>query len=131
MDNAAAEMYSSQEAKRQWWKDWQDVDFELSCLVEKTEADYFRASSVKMVFDQGQGSQNNHDNSSLSNNGISSNLAEIFEAACTIADVTRESIVNGEFNVVTNLEKLTVVKLKAELEKYGFEKNRENKGIQC
>ena len=35
MDNAAAEMYSSQEAKRQWWKDWQDVDFEISCLVEK------------------------------------------------------------------------------------------------
>ena len=75
MDNAAAEMYSSQEAKRQWWKDWQDVDFELSCLVEKPEADYFRASSVKMVFDQGQGSHNNHDDSSLSNNGISSNLA--------------------------------------------------------
>ena len=39
MDNAAADMYSSQEAKRQWWKDRQDVDFELSCLVEKTEAD--------------------------------------------------------------------------------------------
>ena len=53
MDNAAAEMYSSQEAKRQWWKDQQDVDIELSCLVEKTEADYFRASSVKMVFNQG------------------------------------------------------------------------------
>ena len=35
MDNAAAEMYSGQEAKRQWWKDRQDVDFELSCLVEK------------------------------------------------------------------------------------------------
>ena len=30
MDNAAAEMYSSQEAKRQWWKDRQDIDFELS-----------------------------------------------------------------------------------------------------
>ena len=38
MDSAAAEMYSSQEAKRQWWKDRQDVDFELSCLVEKNEA---------------------------------------------------------------------------------------------
>ena len=75
MDNAAAEMYSSQETRRQWWKDRQDVDFELSCLVEKTEADYFRASSVKMVLDQGQGSQNNHDNSSLSNNGINKNLA--------------------------------------------------------
>ena len=70
-----------------------------------------------MVFDQGQGSQNNHDNYFLSNNGISSNLAEIFEAACTIADVTKESILNGEFNAVANLEKLTVVKLKAELEK--------------
>ena len=35
MDNAASEIYSSQEAKRQWWKDRQDVDFELSCLVEK------------------------------------------------------------------------------------------------
>ena len=84
-----------------------------------------------MVFDQGQGSQNNHDNSSLSNNGISSNLAERFEAACTMADVTKESIVNGEFNAVSKLEKLTVVKLKAELEKYGFEMKRENKGIQC
>ena len=30
MDNAAAEMYSSQEDKRQWWKYRQDVDFELS-----------------------------------------------------------------------------------------------------
>ena len=67
----------------------------------------------------------------MSNNGISSNLAERFEAACTIADVTKKSIVNGEFNAVANLEKLTVVKLKAELEKYGFEKKRENKGIQC
>ena len=131
MDITATDMYSIQESKCQWWKDRQDVDFELSCLVEKTEADYFRASSVKMVFDQGQGSQNNHDDSSLSNNGISSNLAEIFEAACTIADVTKESIVNGEFNAVANLENLTVVKLKAELEKYGFEKKRENKGIQC
>ena len=80
-----------------------------------------------MVFDQGQGSQNNHDDSSLSKNGISSNLAEIFEAACTIADVAKESIVNGELNAVANLEKLTVVKLKAELEEYGFEKKRENK----
>ena len=70
-----------------------------------------------MVFDQGQGSDNNHDDSSFYNNGISSNLAERFEVACTIADVTKESIVNGEFNVVANLEKLTVVKLKAELEK--------------
>ena len=35
INNAAAEMYSSQESKRQWWKDRQDVDFELSCLVEK------------------------------------------------------------------------------------------------
>ena len=89
MDSAAAEMYSSQEAKRQWWKHQQDNDFELSCLIEKTEDDHFRASSVKMVFDQGQGSQNNHDDSSLSNNGIISNLAEIFEEACTIADVQR------------------------------------------
>ena len=56
MDNAAAEMYSSQESQRQWWKDRQDVDFELSCLVEKNEADYFRGSSVMMVFGQGQGS---------------------------------------------------------------------------
>ena len=40
-----------------------------------------------MVFDQGQGSQNNRDDLSLSNNGISSNLAERFEVACTIADV--------------------------------------------
>ena len=70
-----------------------------------------------MVFDQGQGSQNNHGDSPLSNNGISSNLAEIFEADFTIADVTKESILNGEFNAVANLEKLTVVKLKAELEK--------------
>ena len=70
-----------------------------------------------MVFYQGQGSQNNHDDSSFSNNGIISNLAERFEAACTIADVIKESIVNGEFNEVANLEKLTVVKLKAELEK--------------
>ena len=70
-----------------------------------------------MVFDQVQEYQNNHDYSSFSNNGISSNLAEIFEAACTIADVTKESILNGEFNAVANLEKLTVVKLKAELEK--------------
>ena len=70
-----------------------------------------------MVLDQGQGSRNNHDDSSFSNNGISSNLAERFEVACTIADVTKESIVNGEFNVVANLEKITVVKLKAELEK--------------
>ena len=84
-----------------------------------------------MVFDQGQGSQNNHEDSSFYNNGISSNLAEIFEAACTTEDVTKESIVNGEFNTVSNLEKLTVVKLKAELEKYGFENNRESKGIQC
>ena len=53
----------------------------------------------------------------MSNNGISSNLAERFEAACTIADVTKESIVNGEFNAVANLEKLTVVELKEELEK--------------
>ena len=29
MDSAAAEMYSTQEDKRQWWKDRQDVDFEL------------------------------------------------------------------------------------------------------
>ena len=65
----------------------------------------------------------------MSNNGISSNLSEIFEAACTIADVTKESIVKGEFNAVANLEKLTVVKLKAELEKYGFEKKRESKGM--
>ena len=106
-------MYSSQEAKSQWWKDWQDVDLELSFLVEKTEADYSRASSVKMVFDQGQGSQNNRDDLSLSNNGISSNLAEIFDAACTIADVTKESIVNGKSNAVANLENLTIVKLKA------------------
>ena len=84
-----------------------------------------------MVIYQGQGSQNNHDDSSLSNNSISSNLAEGFEAACTIADVTKESIVNGEFNAVANLENLTIVKLKAELEKYGFEKKRESKGIQC
>ena len=84
-----------------------------------------------MVFDQGQGSQNNHNNQSLSNNGIRSNLAERFEAACTISDVTKESIVNGEFNAVANLENLTVVKLKAELEKYSFDKKRENKGIQC
>ena len=83
-----------------------------------------------MVFDQGQGSQNNHDDSSFSNNGISSNLLERFEAAFTIADVTKESIVNGEFNAVTNLENLTVIKLKAELEKYGFEKI-ESKGIKC
>ena len=114
MNNAAAEMYSCQEAKRQWWKDRKDVDFELSCIFEKTEADYFRASSVKMVFNKGQGSQNNHGDSSLSNNGIRSNLAERFESACTISDVTKESIVNGEFNAVANLENLTVVKLKAE-----------------
>ena len=84
-----------------------------------------------MVFDQVQASQNNHDNSSLSNNGINSNLAEKFEAACTIVDVTKESIVNREFNAVANLENLTVVELKAELKKYGFEKKRESKGIQC
>ena len=77
-----------------------------------------------MVFNQGQGYQNNHDDSFLSNNGISSNLAERFEAACTISDVTKESIVNGELNAFTNLENLTVVKLKAELEKYSFEKKR-------
>ena len=77
-----------------------------------------------MDFDQAQGSHNNNDDSSLSNNGISSNFAERFEADCTIADVTKESIVNGEFNAVANLENLTVVKLKAELEKYGFEKKR-------
>ena len=102
-----------------------------AALLEKTEAGYFRASSVNMVFDQGQGSHNNHDDPSLSNNGISSNLAEIFEADSTIVDVTKESIVNGEFNAVDDLEKMTVVKLKSELEKYGFEKKRENKGIQC
>ena len=106
MENAAAEMYSSQEAKQQLWKDRQDIDLNISCLVEKTEADYFREISIKMVFDQGQGSQKNHDDSSLSNNGISSNLEEIFEAACTIADVTKETIVDGESNVVANLEKL-------------------------
>ena len=66
----------------------------------------------------------------MSNNGININLAEIFESACTIADVTKESIVNGEFNAVANLEKLTVVKLKAELDKYGFEKNIVSKVIQ-
>ena len=53
-----------------------------------------------------------------------------YKAACTIAYATKESIVNGELNAVPNLEKLTVVKLKVELEKYGFEKKRENKGIQ-
>ena len=79
-----------------------------------------------MVFDQGQGSQNNHNDSSLSNNGISSNLTERFEAACTIADLTKESIVNGESNAVANLEKLTVVKLKTEVEKHDFEKNKMN-----
>ena len=55
-----------------------------------------------MVFDQGQGSQNNHDDSSLSNNDISSNLTERFEAAFTIADVTKESIVKEESNAVAN-----------------------------
>ena len=80
-----------------------------------------------MIFDQGLGSHNNDDYSSLSNNGISSNLAEIFEAACTIADVTKESIVNGEFNAVANLEKLITVKLKEELEKSGFEKKEMNR----
>ena len=127
VDSAAVEIYSSQEAKRQWWKDRQDIDFELSCLVEKNEAEYFRASSVNMVVDQGQGSQNNQDDSSLSNNGIIINLAERFEAACTIADITKESIVNGEFNTVANLEKLTVLKLKTELDKYGFEKKKMNR----
>ena len=131
MDNAADEMYSSQESKLQWRKYRQDVDFEIICLVEKTEADYFRASYFKMVFYQGQGSQNNHNNSSMSNNGINSNLVERFEASCTISDVTKESIVNGEFNVVYNLENLTVIKLKTKLEKYGFKKKRESKGIQC
>ena len=36
--------------------------FRAQLPCRKTEADYFRASSVKMVFDQGQGSQNNHNN---------------------------------------------------------------------
>ena len=34
VDNAAADMYSSQEAKHQWRKERQDVDYKLSCLVE-------------------------------------------------------------------------------------------------
>ena len=134
--NAAIKLHGPDEAKRRWWKNREAADQELRLLLDRVENQYYGNDLLRHLFfgnlNEDYSSDNNSVDSAVSDELCDrsvpvGNLASKFEEACTMNERINDRISESEhvFDVEESkatLGKLTVVKLKQELEKYGIEK---------
>lgn len=130
------EVHGEEEAKRRWWQQRQTANENLNALLKRIDEQYFGNDLIQHLFmietNEDVCSEENSVASSMSDvtseeSFTAGNLASKFEEACTIKE-TRSDKLNSdhkEFDIDDTKKicsKLTVVKLKQELEKYGVEK---------
>lgn len=123
---------------KHWWKERKSIDKLLHSLINDTESQYFSSACIQRVI---LGNSENHLVTSCnqstdevpSSDGSSSgfevtNLSAKFEAACITKEIVESDKIIFKRRETEELkeyyQKLTVVKLKTELEIYGIEKKQ-------